>query len=462
MAAPYGGVNAAIQMMLYFRQFSPSLRQPLPRPKLENTFPQFKDWDYLPDEILRWNSGLKQEKLTVPARQYALPDATVAQLSPLVGDAERLDFLYHILHEGGILQSGSPVKIWEEPYQRFLQMPVDEQRALLVRFYMSTRGWNELWAILRHDEKMQLKRNFIDSRIDYHKFITQLLQFRQWILQALAQLPDGEWLLMSDIDRIFRKIWADMRVDALGRYRSNATPAWEIQYRGKPLKTAQHSEDWDKLQGAFIRRVFTALHWLGMADFAGDDRDPIQSVRLLGFRDIFLKNSTPVAPDRIAVPSQNNIHVTGTRITANAVPDAAALLAISRFAILESVSATNATYRLDIATTHHSFESGLSAGDLLAAWQQKISPEVPPSIQKQLEQWWQAYGQVQLYQDMTLIEFADDHMLTEMKAVTSLNDWLVAEISPRAILISGDGVDTLVSELEKAGYTPKVTEQVTL
>jgi len=203
------------------------------------------------------------------------------------------------------------------------------------------------------------------------------------------------------------------------------------------------------------------LHWLGMADFAGDDRDPIQSVRLLGFRDIFLKNSTPVAPDRAAVPSQNNIHVTGTRITANVALDAATLLAISRFAILESVSASNVTYRLDIATTHHSFESGLSAADLLAAWQQKISPEVPPSIQKQLEQWWQAYGQVQLYQNMTLIEFADDHMLTEMKAVTSLNDWLVAEISPRAILISGDGVDTLVAELEKAGYTPKVTEQVT-
>jgi predicted ATPase len=47
-----------------------------------------------------------------------------------------------------------------------------------------------------------------------------------------------------------------------------------------------------------------------------------------------------------------------------------------------------------------------------------------------------------------------------MKAVTSLAQLIIAEISPRLVLIPAAAVDSLTAELEKAGYTPQQTDKV--
>jgi hypothetical protein len=44
-----------------------------------------------------------------------------------------------------------------------------------------------------------------------------------------------------------------------------------------------------------------------------------------------------------------------------------------------------------------------------------------------------------------------------MKAITGLEKALVAELSPRLVLIDRAAVTDLVAQLEKAGYTPKVS-----
>jgi hypothetical protein len=61
---------------------------------------------------------------------------------------------------------------------------------------------------------------------------------------------------------------------------------------------------------------------------------------------------------------------------------------------------------------------------------------------------------------VTIIEFGDEHALTEMKAITSLEKHMIAEISPQLVLIPKAAVTLLRGELEKAGYMPKQTEHV--
>jgi hypothetical protein len=85
---------------------------------------------------------------------------------------------------------------------------------------------------------------------------------------------------------------------------------------------------------------------------------------------------------------------------------------------------------------------------------------MPASIRDQLTAWWEAYGRVRIYEDLTIIEFGDDYALAEMKAVTSLEDDLIAEISPRLVIIGREAVASLTAQLERAGYTPKQTDQV--
>ena len=125
---------------------------------------------------------------------------------------------------------------------------------------------------------------------------------------------------------------------------------------------------------------------------------------------------------------------------------------------LEEAAATRFIYQLDTAAVHQAFESGHTLAQMLDDWPQFLPLPMPEAIRNQLIAWWQAYGQVRLYENMTIIEFGDAYALSEMKAITSLEKYLVAEISPNLVVIPAHAIDILVGELEKAGYTPKQTK----
>jgi hypothetical protein len=72
-----------------------------------------------------------------------------------------------------------------------------------------------------------------------------------------------------------------------------------------------------------------------------------------------------------------------------------------------------------------------------------------------LNQWWQNFGSVQIYQDVALMEFGDDYVLGELLAGTSLPRYLLFRFSPRLIAIRPEGAVQLRDELVKKGYTPK-------
>ena len=133
---------------------------------------------------------------------------------------------------------------------------------------------------------------------------------------------------------------------------------------------------------------------------------------------------------------------------------------LDKIARLEEITPDIFTYILSGQAVHMTFEEGLTLDNILDDWAQLLPVPMPESIRSQLAEWWQAYGQVRVYENVTVIEFSDDYTLTEMKAVTSLEQRLIAEISPRLVLIPQEAVEPLTVELEQAGYTPKQTDGV--
>ena len=71
----------------------------------------------------------------------------------------------------------------------------------------------------------------------------------------------------------------------------------------------------------------------------------------------------------------------------------------------------------------------------------------------------QNYGQLHLYEDLTLVELADDYVLQELLVSTSLHENLIYTFSPRLVAIHSHAVESLVQEMEKRGYTPRVEYQ---
>ena len=133
---------------------------------------------------------------------------------------------------------------------------------------------------------------------------------------------------------------------------------------------------------------------------------------------------------------------------------------LSRFCRLGGASGERYDYRPDAQAAYQLFQAGVSLPTLLAEWPRHFASPVPACIEGPLARWWAAYGRVRLYRDLAVVELADDFALAEMRAVSRLDEYLVAEISPRLIVIREDAVSSLVAEMRAAGYTPRVVEDV--
>ncbi len=462
LAVPFSAIGAATQLLLLFQYETIPLRPPLPRPKIEKQYTQLKRWDYVPAELTQWRKRPSRDAtLTVPPPQYALPDDTLKRIAPMLGGIEQAELLYRLLLTGGLIYPGSPVTVWQTTQQKFLERSADERRAWLVRRYMETTAWSELWHILRHDPDLRLKRK-LNVEFKPAQLFAQLQQFREKVITILAYMPANEWLSLADVTAVFRKIWRTFDSKTWVDSRDRRTkPAWQIYAGERALQPADSTRDWDRLQGAFIRQVCRTLHQLGAADLHVDAKNRLQAVRLLDLKELLWGINAPSAPRRTDISPEDAVRVDGADIFVTPAAPPTVHLTLNRIAKMQQVTAAHTLYRLDVTAVHQSFENGDTLDDLLAAWQQFISAAVPAVIREQLAAWWQMYGQVRLYRRVTLIEFADDHTLLEMKAATSLAERLIAELSPRAVLIPADAVEPLVAELENAGYTPKITEQVT-
>ena len=77
-------------------------------------------------------------------------------------------------------------------------------------------------------------------------------------------------------------------------------------------------------------------------------------------------------------------------------------------------------------------------------------------MHQRMADWSQNYGKLHVYDDITLIELADDYALQELLSNTALRDHVIYAFSPRLVAIRPEALDALIPEMEKRGYTPHV------
>jgi hypothetical protein len=241
-------------------------------------------------------------------------------------------------------------------------------------------------------------------------------------------------------------------------------PAWFLAAKdGTPLEAG----DWDLAQGQFVAYIIAGpLHWLGLADL-GTDADGLTAFRLHGLADLYWDRAeVPVARagtgrrESTRAPAEAiDIDALVIRVVPSQIESQAHNL-LNQIARLETVTAEQFAYRVDSEAAYASFEAGLTLAEIEAAWENWLPVPMPAAIRDQLAAWWQAYGQVRIYKDLTVIEFGDEYALAEMKAVTPLEKYVVTEISPRMVIVRPEAVEPLTKALEQAGYTPKQTNDV--
>ncbi len=255
---------------------------------------------------------------------------------------------------------------------------------------------------------------------------------------------------------------------------------WFLTWENRKL--GENALDWQIAQWNFVRTMLTGpLHWLGLVDLSMQD-DEIVEIRLRGLADLYWERSQSDPVERPALPAETlaprkpppnasdkkataknaaakkamlEVDAEGRLIVDPASMSARGHALLDKIARLTSTEPTQFVYTLDVEAVHHAFEDGNTLHDLEALWQEVIAIPMPASVQTQLQAWGLAYGRTRIYTGVTLIELSDDFALAELKAVTALDVVMIAELSPRLVLIPQNAVNDLVAQLEKAGYTPK-------
>jgi len=473
LADPYPFVRTVNQVafMLTERRTPLSLRPPMPRPRMETFYPMLKGWDYDPAELLH---AKKEDQLrpysdvtlTIPPPAPSLPDDAIKRLAPVAGSKVKLEFIFSLLVATGIFQPGSPLTVWPPVQEEFLYRDELTQRAILARVYFQMHNWTVLLDLLRSTGAPQLRRRYSYYQSDH--LHADLVRFRHLALRSLASLPDGEWVALDDLFRLMFVLWPrfDQSVWELRHY-AQGSPNWFLASRksGEPLRPMD-TDDWDLAQGDFIRRMITGpLHWLGLADLCRDNGKLI-AVRFHGLADLYWSRAEAPPAPRHALLSAAPLPadaMTIDKLTISVIPSAITPQAhklLDAVARLESATAECFVYQLDAQAVYESFEAGGTLEEMIEDWERLLPVALPAAVQEHLTDWWNAYGQVRIYQEITIIEFGDDYALAEMRATTSLEKHLIAEISPRLVIIPRGAIDSLTAELESAGYTPKQTDQV--
>jgi hypothetical protein len=474
---PYPLIRAVNQIALLLEQSPVELRPPMPRPQIEKFYPALQHWDYDPAEVAAAKQdgqlqrhGYASVNFTVPPPRRALPDDAVERLSPVAGGEARLEFVYALLISIGLFQPGSPVTVWQDVKERFLRLDEMAQRGLLARVYFGMTNWSELWDVLRMGQ-VQLRRAGGYSHYEPESLRADLGRLRAAVLRALACLPDDQWIALDEVYRLMRVIMPRFDQGMNAYYGpANSSGAWFLTKSGSetPLDM-QDGRNWDMAQGSFIRGIVAGpLHWLGLADLGKKEDNQVVTFRLHGLGDLYWDRvQAPPAPHPIAAQANvkhdpgKAVSIEGYRIAVNpsAVKSQAHSL-LERIAHLDVATADRFVYRLDAQAVYRSFEAGLSFSELARDWERLLPVSMPKDIRAQLTRWWEAYGRVRIYENLAVIELGDEYALAEIKAATSLEQHLIAEISPQLVIVDKEAVPALTAELEKAGYTPKQTSEV--
>ena len=463
----------AVTHVLLLLEHSPTpLRPPMPVPRVARECPDLQGWDYVPEEVIKAKEegrlGYSNLEFTVPPPRHPLPDPVIERLAPIAGGEWRLDFVYELLVATQVLQPGSPVTVWPEVKERFLDLAAAERRALLARTYFLMTNWSVLWQVLREQDSLRLVRQVGYVRAYPLHLTSRLASYRLAVLRVLASLPEGEWVPLRELDEVMRIVWPTFGAqstsagwsygDVLRWHLSDATT-------NKPIDPANRGH-WDMAQGAFIRAMLAGpLHWLGLVDLRWRDGE-LSAILCHDLADIFWDRcKTPNGAARLgrpreAMPTAPSWSVDGSRIRVEAAALTAQVHgALGMVARLVETNTDQFVYELDPRVAHQAFEAGATLDDLLAGWDAVLPGAMPDELRDRLAAWWQGYGRTRVYTDMALVEFADDYALTEMRAVTSLDQVAIAEITPRAVIVPTEAVDQLVAELEAAGYTPRKTDE---
>lgn len=477
---------------------SPPARTSTPsRHPIEDQWSVLRGWDHDPSEIAlldndsysggrsasgrfdRVSAATLNWAMTVPVPALRLEDDDRQYIRELVGGTDRqVEFYYALLESLGALsgEPGEHIVVHKDVLQRFLRLSAPDKVTALWQAWTKAPVWSEMQAVLGQDRPstLRLRRSLAHQEYKADNLYQEWHTGRKIVLRFLSLLPEGQWF---SVDGLLKAIF-DTHPNLL-HTASDPSIWWlESSRTGKQFGTA--FDDWQQSYGQLVLAMLCGpLYWLGIVRLGYPDSDadaeqtefrPVAfqlteiGLFALGRRSELvseqLSSSTPhddsacfvsenltvtVVPDRAPLDVHNLLHSTGRLVEATPYRFVYQLTAEGVYNWLAAESADEIGH-----------PGRADSVDTLIAFLSKHCHATNTAWQEKLHTWERNRGLVHIYENITLVELADDYALHELLVSTPMADSIVYQFSPRLVAIWADQVDALVEEMEKRGYTPRV------
>lgn len=437
---------------------------PQPRP-LERRWPALQSWLNPPDEVAKleklghriWYDG-RQRDIGVQFLPAALSEKDLAQLRQRTQTTDEiLNFAFALLTSLGLLrwEYGQAIQVERELMASFLSYSDADRLRLLTSGWLQQVWWTEMALVLDHVPHLQLRRSLasVDFRLEH--LLRTLNEARLIVvLLLLRRLVPGRWYGAADFRELLRRLWPNyLHASSTGTRR----PWWLETIQSNVRLSPDQANDWQVGYAPFVTACLEGpLAWLGAVTL-GYDRKGLSAFQItdLGAYALGMQEQYARAADEPAAPPLT-VHDDGTVVARTGRGSSGVYDVLNVAAHLEETSVQAFRYRITVDSARSAFEQGWTAQAILDDLAEHSRAPVPEPLQERIVAWAEAYGQVHLYDEVTLIEFADDLALKELLASTNLARYLVYEFSPRVVAIQSNAVDKLRDELIKQGHTPRV------
>lgn len=437
-------------------------RPPAPaRQQAEDQWPQFMGWDHLPpelDEISRRRRsyyGTINEAVTVPAANYRLDNADRATMAKQTGLSETEGEFWYVLLEHIQAISGDPgdpIATHELRFQQLLNLPPPAQMRVILFAWMVNTAWSEMDIILRANEEIRLRRSLMYTTYKPNNLYQEWRAGRYALLRFLSLLEENRWVSLNG----FTEAIFEINPDIVHKLSDRAV--WWLESTRTRKQFGTTFEDWRQSYGRFILTSLTGpLQWLGLVDL-GYRGDQLAAFRLTPTGSFALGRRRTLSGNEQQVDVRDTVEfredMTIALIPGRAPEQLHDLL--RNIGRLGKATPERFVYRVTANHILETLEQGRAVDTSIALLSKWSGQDVPAAWEDQMRTWSHNYGKLHIYEDITLIEMTDDYALQELMVNTSLCEAIVHQFSPRLVAIRLEAVDTLVLEMEKRGYTPRV------
>jgi len=422
---------------------------------------------------LRSFSAGAHDETTLVAPPGGLPSATALERlqSDVPRTAQFLRFAFRLLRLADLLHKddgGMPGSLRLLPNAaRLLLGPASAEVARdLFELWLTHAGYEELFDLQEEGLQLKCRTTPLNNPIlRPGELEAENSEARQLLVALVAQAPLNQWVSFSAFARFIYRLNPTFLQK---RQRLFPSPHWWLeQEEGRPLQPAQMG-DWMRAEGHYLARLLRGpLHWWGISDLAlsGDGR--LLAFRLTPVAGLLLNGVEPVeqeveeAQERAPVL---DVLETGELLVESRTDSWPLIELIEDFAEVAGVRGGRLCYRLAPGSLAEALGRGQQPGNLLKLLR-KIEKDEEHSnsplscLLAQLEGWIASYGRIRLYTGVSMVEVADNLVMRELSATTSLEEQIVKSITPTLMILTKQGMERIVEDLKRRGQSPLLHEE---